>query len=402
MEVSGFGDAAPEPREDRGPRIPPAKLTTINPTPTISIFYKADSRSPLTLVDGKFSRDAAMVFCNRIRDEFFEGDGPKPKSFTIVGGDLTAHKEVLAWIKQSVEEQSVIKFKEVSSPTPSPQQINLTITFQLDQDPGFFTAYANIVLTGYQLGIPARELSDPLLKRMGGIAKKKLMTWDEVEWFYQTTFPLSLPDDKVDPLREVAATSIFWAWWNATLDSEETPEEMCIVDELRQENPQLDDDLHAWCERNEAEVRRKWEEKDKAKKYGGQASTGDGAGAGWDQPVDTSGGGGWDQPATDAATGEWDNPAAANGWDAPHAKGAAVGGKTWDTADVIDENDAPFAPPNSLASPAFGGAKGINNHTPLPALSEITNGFVAGGGDWAEEVNEEVTDQGHQYATNQW
>lgn len=236
---------------------------------------------------------------------------------------------------------------------------------------------------------------------MGFIAKKQLMTWDDVEWFYQTSFPSYLPEDQVNPLREVAATSVFWAWWNARLDSEETPEEMCILDELRQENKQLDDDLHAWCERNEKEVRRKWAEKDQAKKYGGQASTGDGGG--WDQPAATSGGGGgWDQPSADGANGGWDAaaPTGTSDWENPAgAVSNGAGGNTWDTADTVNENDAPFAPPNSLASPELGGVKNTNSHAPLPPLSEITNGF---GGDWAEEVNGEVTDQGHQYATNQW
>ena len=144
--------------------------------------------------------------------------------------------------------------------------------------------------------------------------------------------------------------------------------------------------------------------KPRQKKYGGQASTGDGAG--WDQPADTSGGGdGWDQPAGNGASGGWESaaPASTGNWDAPAgAISNGVGSNTWETADVVNENDAPFAPPNSLASPEIGSAKNTG-HTPLPPLDETTNGFaVGGGGDWAEEVNEQVTDQGHQYAVNQW
>lgn len=64
-----------------------------------------------------------MVFCDRIRSEILKSENSsenKPlKAFTIVGGDLDAHKEVIAWIKQSVEEQSVIKFKDVSLPSQS-------------------------------------------------------------------------------------------------------------------------------------------------------------------------------------------------------------------------------------------------------------------------------------------
>ena len=41
-------------------------------------------------------------------------DNPNSKMFTIVGGNLEAHKAVIAWIKQCVAEQSMQKFKDVS------------------------------------------------------------------------------------------------------------------------------------------------------------------------------------------------------------------------------------------------------------------------------------------------
>ena len=227
---------------------------------------------------------------------------------------------------------------------------------------------------------------------MNSIARKQLMTWDEVEWFYHTSFPSTIPDEKLATLRTVAAASVFWAWWNAKLDSEETPEEMCILSVLRKENPLFDQDLHDWCDRNEQEVRRKWEEKDKAKKYGGQndqaaADNGGGDGAGWAAPPDTSGGGG----------GGWESaaPAASN----------PPGTNTWDTTDTFNDEVQPCAPPNSLASPDFHGTKNAYSAPPLPNLSEITtgNGFGShNGGDWAEEVNEVVEDQGHQYVADQW
>ncbi|KIW65432.1 hypothetical protein PV04_07693 [Phialophora macrospora] len=404
--MDGFAEATPEvreQREDRGPRIPPAKLSTIDATPTISIFYKPDKRAPVTLLDSKFPRDAAMIFCDRIRRDIMDNSS---KSFTIVGGDLNGHKLVLAWINQCVEEQSIVKFKDLDESTP-----------------GFFTTYANIILSGYYLGIPARDLSDHVLKRMTAIARKQLMTWDEVDWFYETAFPSTLPQEKESALRGVAAASIFYGWWAAKLDSEETPEEMCILDVMRQKNKQLDDDLHAWCERNEKDVRRKWEEKSNAKKYGAQGSNGGGDGGGWDQSAGTTEGntGGWDNADADnGASGGWDvaTPAVIGGLnDTAAASSKATSTNTWDSTDVLNENDAPFAPPNSLASPGFSGAK--NTHAPLPPLSEITNaatfdendgfgGTTGGGGDWADEVNAEVVDQGHQehnaihFADNQW
>ena len=109
MEDNG---APPAPREDRGPRIPPAKLSTIEADPTISIFYRPTKSSPLQLLDGRFSRDAAMIFCDRIRRDLMNNNNSK--SFTINGGDLTGVKEVLLWIKQCVSEQSIVKYREVS------------------------------------------------------------------------------------------------------------------------------------------------------------------------------------------------------------------------------------------------------------------------------------------------
>jgi hypothetical protein len=232
---------------------------------------------------------------------------------------------------------------------------------------------------------------------MTAIARKNLMSWDEVEWFYQTVFP-SIPQDKLGPLQHVAATSIFQAWWSGRLDGQdcEQPEEMCYLSVLRQEIPQLDKDLHELCELNEAEVRRKWEEKDKAKKSTFNAESGEGGG--WDPPVDTAGSG----------TAEWDNSNA--------TASNTQGGNNWDSGDVFAD-EQPFAPPNSLASPDFAGLK--NAPAPLSPLHEITNGNGNGndfgtngnnghdmnGGhraDWADEVNDEVTDQGNQYDTSRY
>jgi len=51
-----------------------------------------------------------MIFCDRIRHDLMDNNS---KSFTITGLDLTSLKNVLAWIKQCVDEQSIVKFKNV-------------------------------------------------------------------------------------------------------------------------------------------------------------------------------------------------------------------------------------------------------------------------------------------------
>ncbi len=86
--------------------------SSIKPEPTISIFYKPTKSAALQPLDARFSRDAAMIFCDRIRHDFMDHDNTS-KSFTVTGGDLTALKEVLAWIKQCVDEGSIVKYREV-------------------------------------------------------------------------------------------------------------------------------------------------------------------------------------------------------------------------------------------------------------------------------------------------
>ena len=109
-------EEAPTERVDRGPRIPPTKVKDIKPTPSISIFYKVDKNSPVQCIDSRFPRDAAMIFCDRMRHELMDNNS---KSFTVTGGDITGLKDVLAWIQDCVLAGEVAKFKDVSR-TSSP------------------------------------------------------------------------------------------------------------------------------------------------------------------------------------------------------------------------------------------------------------------------------------------
>ncbi|KAG9768628.1 hypothetical protein ABEF93_000472 [Exophiala dermatitidis] len=339
----------PEPREERVPRIPPGKLTTINAEPTISVFHKFTKTAVLHLIDGKFPRDAAMVFCDRIRHQLM--DNPGAKSFTMTGGDSTTLTEVIAWIKQCIAEQAIVKWKDIDNETPR-----------------LFTIYANVIICATYLGIPARDLAEGLTKRMQAIARKVLMSWDEVEWFYKSP-ALNACGDSV---REVAAASIFWAWWNHKLNDEDTPDDMKFLDVLRKEIPKLDKDLHDWCARHEQEVRQKWEDKKNGKVAetgGDDGFTSGGVGGGWNETPSTARiGGGWDEvPSAATAGGDWDQaPAAAadvgGGWDIPPPPGpTAAMGADWETA-----------PANVAAAPAVGGG-GWDN----PAS---TSGFAATAG----------------------
>ncbi|EXJ67508.1 uncharacterized protein A1O5_09521 [Cladophialophora psammophila CBS 110553] len=294
-----------------------------------------------------------MIFCDRIRHDLMENNS---KSFTIVGGDLNGLKEVLAWIKQCIAEQSIVKFKDLD-----------------DDKSDLFTSYANVVISAYYLGIPPRDLSDHILKRMFAIARKQLMSWEEVEWFYTTHSLATLPAEKEKAIREVAATSVFWAWWNGKLDENETPEEMMTLSVLRQENSKLDQDLHDWCWRNEAEVRQKWEEKDQLKKSARHAN-GHRSESGYVVDGASEGGYGarWDEPANATST------TGTNGWD-------------------NFSSEEPLGPPNSTVtvdSSVDMGSDG-RNISALPPLDEMDG--INGAADWAEEVSE-VT----RFNSSQW
>jgi hypothetical protein len=91
---------------------------SIKPDPAISVFYKATKNSPTQVVEPRFSRDAAMIFCDRIRHDLMDNNS---KSFTITGGDLIGLKEVLDWVKECVDAQSITKYKEVYLSASHPQ-----------------------------------------------------------------------------------------------------------------------------------------------------------------------------------------------------------------------------------------------------------------------------------------
>ncbi|KIW10491.1 hypothetical protein PV08_11455 [Exophiala spinifera] len=352
-------NSPPRPREDRGPRIPPAKLSDIKPNPTIAIFYRTGKGSPLQLVDGNFSRDAAMIFCDRIRHDFM--DDNSRKSFIVTGIDLTGLKETVAWINQCVSEQSIVKYRELEADTPE-----------------LLSRYANVIIAATYLGVPARDLAEGLTKRMQGIARKVLMSWKEVEWFY--TSP-ALNNCK-DSLREVAAASVFWAWWNSVLNEEDTPEELDTLEELRSRIPKLDGDLHDWCERNEAEVKKKWEEKKKARKDPNVSNDPEDF-KGWDTigigktPAGSGEGGGFD-------TGDIfeDNPgsAAPGAWDVPSA-GPENGEFGFDSG--ISLNSSANIKKENIFDPGHGQAHENGN-----AKTDNWDVESTGGREWADEVIE--------------
>lgn len=211
---------------------------------------------------------------------------------------------------------------------------------------------------------------------MQGIARKVLMSWDEVEWFYKTP-TLNTCSETV---RDIAAASVFWGWWTAKLNEDDTPEDMMHLDVLRQEIPKLDQDLHDWCERNEQDVRKRWEEKKKAKQMGDAGGNGLDAGS-HDlaaPAAEGGGGGGWDTgPALSSTNG-------AGVWDALDVKAGNMASGGWDAA--------PQAP-MSVADTGFDSGVDVGTGTTTPAICKEEHNS----GDWADEVN-----QHDGYQSQQW
>lgn len=154
------------------------------------------------------------------------------------------------------------------------------------------------------------------------------MDWDEVEYFYT-----KLEDT---PLRSVAAHSIFWAWWNKEGklggDDDTSGDDLARLDELRQQYPLLDEDLHERCTQNEADVaaRREAKREERLK----QASSGSGDGWGGDSGYagSNANSGGQDGSGEDFSGG-FNSGAGAQGWDKENTAPADAPVGDWEGAD---------------------------------------------------------------------
>lgn len=192
-----------------------------------------------------------------------------------------------------------------------------------------------------------------------------MMDWDEVEFFYS-----NFADS---PLREIAAHSVFWAWFNKDGKlggtDEESGDDLAVLDNLRKAYEQLDEDLHKKCKQNEVDMDARREQK-LAEKKAQEAAGNAGDGFAGDEGYGGSGGGGgvgagWGETAAPVtASGDWDN--ANSGGDEGYADG-----------DHNKENAAPGGDTSGGQGWAGTGA--------------------APSGDWADEVNTE-----QQYASTKW
>ena len=195
-------------------------------------------------------------------------------------------------------------------------------------------------------------------------------------------------DEDAEVVQKIAAATVFYSWWNGKIDSEDTPLDMEILAELREDYPQLDQDL-----KEEFEDQKRFLDERRKKRDEERAGT-TGGGGGWGDSGDTAtgGGGGWGGDTNTAAAGGWDDAgntgAAAGGWD------DSGGGGDGAAAATGDWNDAP-ATGDGGGGDAWdqGGAESTKVNTPekevdAAQFKEDTFGNDDNqGGDWADEVN---------------
>ena len=230
------------------------------------------------------------------------------------------------------------------------------------------------MLAADKLGVPAGSLSFFLKKRLNFLARKNLMSFHQVREFYNPKSKAYALD-----LKDTAASSVFNAWWGARLDDEATPELMSELCYMREEIPELDEDLHKAFEDKKLDVEKRWEEKRLKKEAEARGET-------YGEQVTTVYGGG----VAVAAESDWNKPrtsavAAQSGWDQPASSAAVTSVGNWDTPAMTDDNTEAtgFDYETENMGSADGKAFGENDHFTL-------GNDVVGGGDWADEVNDEV------------
>lgn len=199
-------------------------------------------------------------------------------------------------------------------------------------------------------------------------------------------------DENAVIVRSIAASTVFFSWWYAHVNSEDTPEEMEILAELRENFPQFDEDLKAEFEDQKRflDERKKKRDEERAGEGTGEGWGGDagvaGTGSGWEDTGAATAGVGWEDTAAAAASGSggWDDGAAAGGGGDWNGNAATSTGEDWSGSassawESGKENVAQAKGDEFFGTDDFGGA---DSH--------------GGGNDWADEVNN------HSMSQPQW
>lgn len=151
------------------------------------------------------------------------------------------------------------------------------------------------------------------IQRAPGYARKHIIDLDLVERIHDKN-----DKEYTDDLQEIAAISIFEAWWTKKLDEPEYDEYMDFLEQMRAEFPKLDEDLHSQFQKKKDFIEGKRDEKKRLRDAEANAALAGGgldADNGWGtfgvQPVAVTADDGWSPQQVDGtaqARGySWDN-----------------------------------------------------------------------------------------------
>ncbi|KUI72282.1 hypothetical protein VM1G_07742 [Cytospora mali] len=253
----------------------------------IQIWYRPAFNMPLVPLVTAFSRNAAMVFSEVWKKELESGSS----LLVLKGTNMEPYKLILDWINMCVEEGNDIKFPEIDE---NEHQLHVLL---------------EVIATANALKIPEMSLQSGLKKRGPSYARKHLIDLDIVERIYDEN-----DKEYTDDLREIAAISIFEAWWTKKLDESEYDEYMSFLEQMRVEFPKLDEDLRVQFQKKKDFIEGKRDEKKRLRDTEASAALA-GVDEGWDsvdvQPAAIAVGGGWDSTEVDGAAeaggNDWNN-----------------------------------------------------------------------------------------------
>src|SRR5271156_1329763 len=222
--------------------------------PKLPIFYRPDSNTTMREIF-KVPLEAAREFCADIKSKTSKGT----TYYVITGGNVDAHKDLLNWIVDCCNSPEGTKTR-----------------FQTYDDDVAFFYYPQVMQSAEQLGI--KGFAAGLHRRMMALARKNLMTLDDVYMYYgmdpdpKLRFPAQLK------LGQVAVESVFFARyekkkgrWN---DANEA--ELAV---LRQDIPGFEQDMDDRMEAKIAERQAWLKEQDDIKKRGEMGDAGSGTGS---------------------------------------------------------------------------------------------------------------------------
>ncbi|KKY36242.1 hypothetical protein UCDDA912_g03786 [Diaporthe ampelina] len=271
----------------------------------IPIWKKAGPNEPHTSFVDAFSRTALATFSPQwkkqldLHPEYCVAEGPYRGVFKLI----------LDWIKLCIEEGNDVKFPDIEEPETNPKEDAKEYKRQHQ-----LHILLDVIAAANYLQIPEASLQTGLKKRAAGYARKHIIDLRLVKRIYSS----EVGDHLTSDLREVAAISIFEAWWTHKLDDPEFDEYVSELEQMRVDVPKLDEDLHEQFIKKKEFIAGKREERKRARDAEFSAAPVDNGfdnphgptDGGWDS-VDGAGdaGDGWNQAAavvTNEGAADWE------------------------------------------------------------------------------------------------